>query len=70
MQKGGTDQPPRSDPHHEYDEMLAAALARPGVREAMKVFQNWQRKDQEQDAYRATVNRIERATTTNHANVV
>ena len=33
--------------------MLEAALARPGVREVMEVYQNWQKADSGLDAYRA-----------------
>ena len=70
MKQGSTDQQSRSEREREHAEMLTAAVARPGVREAMEVFQDWQRKDQALDAYRATVDRTEKTTTTNHANVV
>ena len=33
--------------------MLGAALARPGVREVMEVYRNWQKADSGLDAYRA-----------------
>lgn len=70
MKQGGTDQSSRSEREREHAEMLAAAVSRPGVREAMKVFHDWQRKDHALDAYRAAAVRTERTTTTNHANVV
>lgn len=34
------------------DAMLEAALARPGVREFMEVYQDWQKADRGLDAYR------------------
>ena len=37
----------------EHAEMLEAALARPGVREAMDVYRGWQEKDRGLDAYRS-----------------
>ena len=70
MAQGATDQRSRSTREQEHAEMLTAAVARPGVREAMKVFHDWQRKDRGLDAYRAVMDRTEKTTTTNHANVV
>ena len=35
------------------DAMLKAALARPGVREFMEVYQDWQKADRGLDAYRS-----------------
>lgn len=35
------------------DAMLEAALARPGVREFMEVYQDWQKADRGLDAYRS-----------------
>ena len=46
-------------------EMLEAALARPGVRELMKVYSGWQEKDQGLDVYRSATKKPERITTTN-----
>ena len=45
-------------------EMLEAALARPGIREVMKVYGGWQEKDQMFDAYRSAARKPERTTTT------
>ena len=45
-------------------EMLEAALARPGVRELMKVYSGWQEKDQGLDVYRLATKKPERITTT------
>ena len=38
--------------------MLEAALARPGVREVMEVFGNWQDQDRRLDAFRETIAEI------------
>ena len=46
-------------------EMLEAALARPGVRELMKVYGGWQEKDQGLDVYRSVTKTLERITNTN-----
>ncbi len=45
--------------------MLETALARPGVREIMKVYGGWQKKDQGLDVYRSATKKSERITTTN-----
>ena len=37
---------PPSSRAKKHEEMLEAALARPGVREVMKLFGSWQEKDQ------------------------
>ena len=44
--------------------LLEAALARPGVREVMKVYGDWQEKDRALDVYRSTTKKPERITTT------
>ena len=49
----------------DHAEMLEAALARPGVREMMKVYGGWQEKDQGLDVYRSATKKPERITTTN-----
>ncbi len=46
-------------------ELLESALARPGVREIMKVYSGWQEKDQGLDVYRSAIKKPERTTTTN-----
>ena len=52
----------------EHAAMLKEALARPGVREVMKVYGDWQQIDGELDAYRAAAKRAPTITTTDHAN--
>ena len=49
--------------------MLETALARPGVREVMAVYQNWQKADSGLDAYRATTKEPLTITTTDRANL-
>ena len=44
--------------------LLESALARPGVREVMKVYGDWQEKDRALDVYRSTTKKPERITTT------
>lgn len=56
----------RADNHAE---MLEAALARPGIREVMKVYGGWQEKDQMLDAYRSAARRPGRITTTDSSRV-
>ena len=57
----------RSGSQREKDhaEMLKSALARPGIREVMKIYGNWQEKDGALDAYRSATKMPERVTTTN-----
>ena len=52
----------------EQDAMLKEALARPGVREVMKVYGDWREIDKELDAYRAATKIAPAITTTDHAN--
>ncbi len=52
----------------ERDAMLREALARPGVREVMKVYGGWQQADRGLDAYRAASRKGGIVTTTDHAN--
>lgn len=49
--------------------MLEVALARPGVREVMEVYRNWQEADSGLDAYRAATKEPLRTMTTDRANV-
>lgn len=59
MTNHSTPTPPamQSDLAEEHAAMLEAALARPGVREFMEVYGNWQERDQEHSSYRsATTN--------------
>lgn len=56
------------DHEQEHANMLKEALARPGVREAMEVFQDWQRADRGLDNYREATKEPQIITTTDHAN--
>jgi len=53
----------------EHERMLEAALARPGVREVMKVYGEWWEKDRGLDSYRAVTKKPARVTTTNSSNI-
>ncbi len=48
--------------------MLKEALRRPGVREAMEVYRDWQRTDNGLASYRAATKQPSITTTTDHAN--
>ena len=52
----------------EHTELLERALARPGVREVMNVYDNWREKDRGLNSYRAATKNPERITTTNSSN--
>ena len=52
----------------EHAAMLKEALGRPGVREVMKVYGEWQQADKGLDAYRAASKEGGIVTTTDHAN--
>lgn len=56
----------RADNHAE---MLEAALARPGIREVMKVYGGWQEKDKMLDAYRSAARKPERIATTDSSRI-
>ncbi len=49
--------------------MLEEALARPGVREVMKIYGQWQRKDRGLESYRAATAELFQISTTDHTNV-
>ncbi len=51
------------------DAMLEAALARPGVREFMEVFQSWEKADRGLDPYRLATKEPGQIITTDHANM-
>ena len=51
------------------DELLEAALARPGVREFMEVYGDWREKDRGLDTYRTATKTSERMLTTNSSRV-
>ena len=48
--------------------MIEAVLARPGVREMMKVYGDYREKDRVYGGYRAAIARAERITTTDRSN--
>ena len=52
----------------ERDELLESALARPGIREMMIVFQDWYEKDQLMEPYRLATRNTHVITTTNSTN--
>jgi len=54
----------------DHAEMLEAALARPGVREVMEVYGEWQEKDRELDAYRSATKTPGRVATTDSSKAV
>jgi len=54
-----------SERAQKHAELLEAALARPGVREVMKVYGDWQEKDRALDVYRSATRKPERIRTTN-----
>ncbi|MCY3819745.1 MAG: hypothetical protein OXH52_10360 [Gammaproteobacteria bacterium] len=65
MTKQRTDEHAGSQREKDHAEMLEAALARPGIREVMKVYGNWQDKDKALDAHRSATKQAERIVTTN-----
>ena len=58
-----------SDREQEHATLLKEALDRPGVRETMKVYHDWQRADRGLDAYRAAMKDPQITTTTDRANI-
>lgn len=66
MTKRSKNRRPDSGRARVHAEMLKAAFARPGVREAMRVYENWREKDRWFDAYRAAAKTPARTTTTDH----
>lgn len=63
------DQPTKSKRERERTAMLEEALARPGVREVMEVYQHWQKADRAMEPYRMAAKQHETVTTSDHANV-
>ena len=59
-----------SQRQHELDTLLKEALARPGVKEVMEVYQNWQRSERGYDPYRRVLSPPGKVITTDHANAV
>lgn len=57
-----------SERAREHDRMLEEALARPGVREFIRVYESWRRRDRALDPYRAITRRRGRITITDGTN--
>ena len=68
MSTTGTAAVSRTSRVQEREAMLKTALARPGVREAMRVYQDWQRRDQELEPYRQVLKTNVVVITTSHTN--
>lgn len=49
-------------------ELLQEALERPGIRDLMRVYEDWRQADRGLDSYRAAMREPHRITTTDHAN--
>ena len=64
MAKMQTEKLSASKRAQDHTEMLEAALARPGVREIMKVYGGWQEREQVLDVYRSATKKPERIWTT------
>ena len=60
---------PESRREREHNELLEAALARPGIREVMKVYGEWQEKDRGLDVYRSATKKGQRIVTSNSSNI-
>ena len=63
-----TAKPQGSNREQEHAAMLKEALARPGVREVMQVYQSYQKVDKGLDPYRLATKHPEVVITTDHAN--
>ena len=66
MTKRNVDKREASKREQKHAAMLQEALARPGVRDFMKVYGGWREKDRGLDAYRAATKTPASTTTTNH----
>ena len=66
MAKRNIDERVASRREQEHAAMLQEALARPGVRDIMKVYGNWLEKDRRLDAYRTMTKIPVDTTTTDH----
>ena len=66
---GGTPNLEQSSRESQRVNLLEEALRRPGVREMMIVYRDWQRADRGLDPYRAATKQPMKTTTTDHANV-
>ena len=59
----------RSSHAQEHADMLREALSRPGIREVMEVYENWQKADRAMEPYRLALKQRETIVTTDQANV-
>ena len=55
--------PSKSHREKAHEELLQAALARPGIRELMEVYRIWLERDQELNTYRSVTKEFPRAVT-------
>ena len=53
----------------EHEELLERALARPGIRDVMRVYDNWREKDRGMNAYREATKQSHWIGTTDSANI-
>ena len=67
MAKSQADSPP-STREQAHAKLLREALKRPGIREVMRVYNDWRQVDRGLDPYRAATRAPHRITTTDHAN--
>lgn len=67
-QKQNHEMPHACNREQKHSIMLAEALARPGVREVMEVYGQWQEQDQGLDPYRTATKEPFQIKSTNHAN--
>ena len=65
MAKMQTEKRSASERAQNLAELLEAALARPGVREVMTVYDDWLEKNRALDVYRSAMRKPERIRTTN-----
>lgn len=64
MSKPASAKVPESVRRREHSEMIEAALSRPGIRDVMKVYGDWQEKDRALDPYRSAMKPPVRTVTT------
>ena len=69
MTKQTSTQHTSSKRKREHEELLERAFARPGVREAMNVYDNWRERNRAMDDYREAFEKYQQITTTNSSNV-
>ena len=64
---GRSSEPP-STRQKAHGALLEDAIARPGIREIMRVYEDWQHADHGLDPYRALADEPQHMETTDHAN--